>query len=380
MEYQKIATSIDDTSNQPSKFRTKNWVEINDESRGTYNANSQIKFKTTMLKSSLCDYSDTYILVKGTITITGGGAAAAARQADERDKGMAFKNCAPFINCISEINNTQVDKAKDIDIVMPMYNLIEYSDNYAKATGSLWQYFRDEPNNNLADSESFMSKIKITGKTPNDDNEKDVEIMVPLKYLSNFWRTLEMALINCEVNLILTWSSICLITNSTGGGTFEITNTKLYVPVVTLSIQENAKLLQQLKSGFKRVINWNKYLSKPELIRRNPNLNHLVEPSFQGVNRLFVLVFEGDTQRTSHSSYYLPNVEIKDYNIMINGENFFDQPIKNNKVTYENIRKIATGQEDDYTAGCLLDYSYFMDTYKMIAVDLSKQQALDADP
>ena len=132
MEYQEIANLIDDASNQPSKFRTKNWVEINDESRGTYNVNSQIKFETTMLKSSLCGYSDAYIIVKGKITITGEGENAAARQADERDKGVVFKNCAPFTNCISEINNTQVDNAKDIDIVMPMYNLIEYSDNYAK--------------------------------------------------------------------------------------------------------------------------------------------------------------------------------------------------------------------------------------------------------
>ena len=380
MEYQKIANLINDTSNKPSKFRTKNWVEINDESRKTYNVNSQIKFKTTMLKSSLCDYSDAYILVKGKITINGAVADAAARQADERDKSVAFKNCPPFPNCISEINNTQVDNAKNIDIVMPMYNLIEYSDNYAKTTGSLWQYFRDEPNDNVEDSESFMSKIKITGKTPDDDNEKDVEIMVPLKYLSNFWRTLEMPLINCEVNLILTWSSTCVFTDSNGAGTFAIDDAKFYVPVVTLSTQENAKLLQQLKSGFKRVTNWNKYLSKPELLRRNPNLNHLVEPSFQGINRFFVLEFENDTQRTSHSDYYLPNVEIKNYNIMINGENVFDQPVKNNKVTYENIRKIATGQGDDCTTGCLLDYPYFKDTYKMIAVDLSKQQALNADP
>ena len=138
---------------------------------------------------------------------------------------------------------------------MPMYNLIEYSANYAKTTGSLWQYCRDEPNNNLGNSKSFKSKIKITGKTPVNDNEKDVEIMVPLKYLSNFWRTLEMPLINCEVNLILTWSSTCVITNSNGIGTFAITDTKLYVPVVTLSTQENTKLLQQLKSGFNRVIN-----------------------------------------------------------------------------------------------------------------------------
>ena len=334
-----------------------------------------------MLKSSLCNYSGAYILVKGTITTNGRGADAEARQVDERNKGVTFKNCAPFINCISEINNTQIDNAKDIDIVMPMYNLIEYSDNYAKASGILWQYFRDEPDdNNIEDSESFKSKIKITGKNPAKDNEKDVETMVPLKCLSNFWRTLEMPLINCEVNLILTWSSTCVITNSNGAGTFAITDTKLYVPVVNLSTQENTKLLQQLKSGFKRVINWNKYLSKPELLAQNPNLNHLVEPSFQGVNRLFILAFEDDEQRTSHKAYYIPNVEIKDYNIMINGENFFDQPIKTNKVTYENIRKIATGQRDDYTTGCLLDYSYFMDTYKMIAVDLSKQQALDADP
>ena len=176
---------------------------------------------------------------------------------------MAFKTCAPFTNCISKINNTHVGNAKDIDIVMPMYNLIEYSDNYAKTTGSLWQYFNDEPNDDIEDSELFKSKIKVTGKTPDDDNEKDVEIMVPLKYLSNFWRTLEIPLINCKVNLILTWSSTCVITDSNGAGIFAITDTKLYVPVVILSTQESAKLIQQLKSGFKRVINGNKYLSKP---------------------------------------------------------------------------------------------------------------------
>ena len=192
-----------------------------------------------------------------------------------------------------------------------------------------------------------------------------------------------MSLINYEVNLILTCSSTCVLVSTNNAdqvATFAITDTKLYVPVVTLSTQENTKFLQQLKSGFKRVINWNKYLSKTELLVQNPNLNHLVGPSFQGVNRLFVLAFENDDDRTGDEQYYLPTVEIKDYNIMINGENFFDQPIKNNKVTYENIRKIATGQGDDYTTGCLLDYPCFKDTYKMIVVDLSKQQALDADP
>ena len=390
MEYQKIANLIDETPNQLSKFRTRNWVEINDKSRGTYNVNSQIKFKTTMLKSSLCDYSDAYILVNGAISVTNTAAAGAA--ANNTNKKVIFKNCASFTNCISEINNTQIENAKDIDIVMPKYNLIEYSDNYAKTTGSLWQYCKDIPArdaNNIIEefaggntNDSFKFKAKITGQTGNDGT-KDVEIIVPLKHLSNFWRSLEMPLINCEVNLILTWSSTCILfaTNILNqNATFAITDAKLYVPVVTLSTQENTKFLQQLKSGFKRVINWNKYLSKPELLAQNPNLNHLIEPIFQGVNRLFVLAFENDDYRTSDDQYYLPTVEIKDYNIMINGENLFDQPIKNNKVTYENIRKIATGQGDDYATGCLLDYSYFADTYNMIAVDLSKQQALDADP
>ena len=129
MEYQKTANLIDDASNQPSKFRTKNWVEINYESRGTHNVNSQIKFKTTMLKSSLCDYSDAYILVKGTITVN--DTASADVDANNTNKKEILKNCVPFTNCISEINNTQVDNAKDIDIVMSMYNLIEYSDNYS---------------------------------------------------------------------------------------------------------------------------------------------------------------------------------------------------------------------------------------------------------
>ena len=263
---------------------------------------------------------------------------------------------------------------------MPMYNLIEHSDNYTKTSGSLWQYYRDEPNDSLADCESFKSKIKITGKTPNNGNEKDVEIMVPIKYLSNFWRTLEMPLINCEIHLLLTWSSTCVITNSTGAGSLAITHTKLYVPVVTLSTEDNEILLEKLQSGFKRVVNWNKYLSKPELLAQNPNLNHLVEPSFQGVNSLFVLAFENYTQRTSNTGSYLPNVEIKNYNVMINGENFFDQPIKDSKATSENIRKVTIGKGDDYTNGFLLDYPYFKDSYKMIAIDLSKQQALDADP
>ena len=152
MEYEKITNLLDNASNQPSKFRTRNWFEINDEVRET-NTGHDIKFKTARLRSNLCDYADAYILVKGTIIFTGAGNNAAARQADERDKGVTFRHCAPFTKCISRINNTEIDNGKDIDIVMPMYNLIEYSDNYSKTSGSLWQYYKDDPNDNMAGSE-----------------------------------------------------------------------------------------------------------------------------------------------------------------------------------------------------------------------------------
>ena len=173
---------------------------------------------------------------------------------------------------------------------MPMYNLIEYSDNYSKTSGILWQYYKDNPIDNIENSELFKYKIKITGKTPNNGNTKDVEIIVPLKYLSNFWRTLEMPLINCKVNLILTWSKDCVITNFEGEAKLAITETKLYVPVVTLSTQDNAKLLQRLKSGFKRIISWNKYQSCPKTYAKNRYLNHLIN-QVSGSKQTFCIIF-----------------------------------------------------------------------------------------
>ena len=175
------------------------------------------------------------------------------------------KNCALFTDCVSKTNNTQLDNAKDLDIVMSMYNVTEYGNNYSKPSGSLWQYYRDETaldaNENIVNfpgnSALFKSKVKITGKTLAGGNTKEIKIAVPLRYLSNFWRTLEMPLISCEINLILTWSSTSVITNSTSAETFAITDTKPYVPAITLSTKDNAKLLEQLKSSFKRTINWN---------------------------------------------------------------------------------------------------------------------------
>ena len=216
MEYQKIANLLNEGSRKPSRFKTRNWVEINGEARGTHSPNKQIKFKTTMLRSSLCDYSDAYILVKGNITVNN---TAASTATNNTNKKVIFKNCARFTNCISKISNTDADNTKYIDIVVPMYNLIEYIDNYSKTSGSLWKYCKDIPavddHGDIVDfnganaTSSFNFKAKITGQTAANDNNGNisgrvnVEIMVPLKYLSNFWRTLEMPLINCEVELIL---------------------------------------------------------------------------------------------------------------------------------------------------------------------------------
>ena len=212
MEYQKIINLLDDTTNQSCKFRTRYWVEINDESKGRYD-NINIRFKTVTIRSSLCDYSDTYILVKGTITVPNTAAAGAA--VNNINKKVIFKNCAPFTDCITRMNNTKVDDTQKTDVVMPMYNLIEYSVAYSKASGTLWQYYRNEPaldnNGNNIDfptnnnSASFKSKQQITGQARNGGT-KDIEIMVPLKYLSSFWRKLEKPLINCAISLQLEWS------------------------------------------------------------------------------------------------------------------------------------------------------------------------------
>ena len=299
-----------------------------------------------MLRSSLCDYSDAYIYAKGNISVNNTKAADA--DGNNTNKKVIFKNCAPFNGCISKVNNTQVDNAKDIDILMPMYNLIEYSYNYSKTSGSLWKYCKDvltvNNNGSIVDfnganaTDSFNFKTKITGQTDKNGRIDNVDILVPLKYLRNFWRTLEMPLINCEVHLILTWSEDCDYTDVANQiPTFVITETNFYVPVVTLSTQGNAKSLTQLKSGFKKTISWNKYPSKPELLPQIPNLNNLVEPSFQGANSIFVLAFENDAQRM------IPKIDIKGYDIMIEGKNWSIKKkyrIKiSYKVSYENIKK-----------------------------------------
>ena len=239
--------------------------------------------------------------MSGTITVPNTGTASNPNVR----KSIIVNNCVPFTDCISEINNTQIDNAKDTDIVMPMYSLIEYSGNYSKASGCLWRYYRDEPilnaNSVIADfptddnsSASFKFETKKVGKVRNDGTE-NINIMVPFKYLSQYWRAFEMWLINCKINFIVTcsanWFTIHAPVNNQVP-TFATTDPKLYVPVVTLSSQNNEKLLQQLKSRFKRTINWNKDQSKVIVQEQNRYLDWFVDPIFQRVNRLFVLSFE----------------------------------------------------------------------------------------
>ena len=373
MEFQKIVNFLDTTSDNKNlpKFVTKKWVEVYDQSQGNYNVNKESRTKTSMLRSYLCDFSDAYIVAKGTITVVRPNNA-------KRNKKVVFKNNAPFINSILNINGVKIDNAEDLDVVMLMYNLLEYSKNYKKTTGSLWNYYRDEPSDPLSsNSKSFKYKTSITGNTSNigadeemyDANKvgkNETEIFIPLKHLSNFYRSLDIPLINCELELILSWSKSYVLADvqpanhPPGELEFKITDTKLYVPVVTLSKENEIKLLQQLKSGFKRTIKWNKYRSKMTIQPKNNNLNYLIDPAFMNFNRLLVLSFPrniiGD-DRDSFSDYYVPNVEIKDFNVLINGKSFFHLPVKNEEEVYEKIMDMSNNK--DYTTANLLDFAYF---------------------
>ena len=310
---------------------------------------------------------------------------------------VAFKNCAPFTKCVTHINDEHVDDVDNLDIAIPMYNLIEYSDNYSDSSGSLWHFKRDKspvtnaenPENFSVDnSSSFKYKSSFFKTLEADDNGvfKNVKIAVPLKYLSNFWRSLEMPLINCKIHLELNFTKDCVM-STIADTTFKIKNTKLYVLSVTLSTKDNAKLVKLLEEGFKRPVYWNEYQTKIET--RNLDNNNLtrfpLDASFQGVRRLFVLVFdntEGDAkkvERSSHTKYFLATVNITNYNVLIDGRKFYDQPINDIIKQYDETRKTATGQGDDYTKGCWLDYQYLKDHYNLIAIYLSKQKELDAD-
>ena len=258
-----------------------------------------------------------------------------------------------------------------------MYNLIEYSDNFSETSRGLWNFKRHEIDNNANvtndnNASSFRYKANLIGNTETKGTKNGLKIAVPLKYLSNFWRSLEMPSINYKVELSLRSIENCVLTsaaidanvNNTAAdsATFKITDAKLYVPIVTLSSEDNVKLSKLLSEGFKRPIYWNKY----KIIFKNYNDEYIrerLDASFQGVNKLFVLPYasgaDNITNETSYSRYFLPRLKIKNYNIEIDGRNFYDQPINDSIKQYDEVRKITTRQVDDYTTGCLLGFAYF---------------------
>ena len=268
---------------------------------------------------------------------------------------------------------------------MPMYNLLEYSDNYEDTTGSLYQFKKDEPPDNNPNVDANTTSLKYKSI----DGVNNVKLVVPLKYVSNFFRSLEMPLVNCKVDLELTWTKDCVISSANAAAntviSFKVTDTKLYVPIVTLLTKDNSNLTKQLNERFKRTVHWNEYKAVPDAnatAAADPYTKTL-DASFQGVNRLFALGFNrtaNNPTRSGYRQYYLPRADITKYNVLIDGRNFYDQPINDKIRQYDEIRKIATGKGDNYATGCLLDYKYFKDFYKLVAIDLSKQKELDADP
>ena len=349
------------------------------------------------MRSNLSDYSDAYILVKGTITVNG-VVNGSENEILRRNRSLILKNNAPFVSCMTKINNEFIEDADDLDIVMPIYNLLEYSKNYRKTIGSLYNYYRDElsddnnpynfPNTNVVNSSAFKYKNKITGNT-NRVGKQDVELAIPLTYLGNFWRALNIPLISWEVSLELKWNKNCVITSlerrqvdagppvvngTRTSATLAINNCNLCVSVVTLSKDDEIKLLTNLKSGFTREIIWNKYRSQMTTEAINNNLNILIDPTFTNVNRLFVLAYRNADDRQSFPQFFLPRVMMKDYNVIVDKLAFFDLPIKTEEEAYEKIIDISRNNE--YTTGSLLDYDYFKKYYKLIAIDLTKQQVL----
>ena len=278
-----------------------------------------------------------------------------------------------------------------------MYNLIKYSDNYSDSTASSYQFKRQEPLDDNADltiegSSSFKYKSNLLGNATEEDGNavwKNAKIIVPLKYISSFFRSLELPLINTKLYIEWNYFKSSVISNNVGDSTFKITKTELYVPVVALNTEDNNKLNQLLDSEFKRKVYWNEYKSKIETIGQllidNNYERTLLDAKIPGVNRLFVMCFNnnvGNNQAliNSNRKYFLPRIDIKNYNVLIDGRNFYDQNISDDLKKYEELRNIMTGRGEDYTTGSILDYNYWKNNYKLICCDLHKQKVLDSNP
>ena len=233
MESKKIINLLNSNNNDSQKFATERWYIIQDLNQGEYgngvdgSEGTTIKYDTKVIKANLCDYSDAYILVTGNI------------QNKPDSTTVAFENCAPFRTCNININNEYVEAAKYLDIVMPMYNLLEYSDNYEDTTGSLYQFKRDEPPNNNGAVTAETSSLKY--KSIDDVN--GIKLVVPLKYISNFFRSLELPLVNCKVDLELTWTKDCVISSNNAAGNTVVSFKLLTLNCMFLSLLRRLKII-----------------------------------------------------------------------------------------------------------------------------------------
>ena len=297
MENQKIINLLNKSDTNSRHFATKKWYIINDENNTNYGVNKDtgannpdtVKYDTKVLKPNLCDYAEAYILVDGTIRAE--GAPDATR--------LALKNCAPFTKYNLEINGEHVDTAENVDTLMPMYNLIEYSDNYQDSPATFYQYKRDEQPEADAIADLSVNLLgNIDAAIPNVARvaRLNVKVVVRLKYLSNFFRSLEMPLINGKIKLNLTWKKKCVLSTDADDAVFILSDTKLYIPVVTLSKEDNKDFIDQHNKGFQRSIYWNEYKTKEKDEDANANNANTVryislDPSFQGVNRLFIMAY-----------------------------------------------------------------------------------------
>ena len=230
MEYQKINKLIDE--NKFDKFMKKKWIQINSQSK-SYSVNKEIRFKANSIRSDLCDYSDSYIKVTCEVELEGND------DDDKINKDIVLKNNAPFTTSTTKINGIFIDNSEDLDIVMPMYNLLNYSKNYVKTNGSFFHYYRDEHADLINSDTSASFKEKIVGKIGNNAKLTDIQIILPLKHLSSFFRSLDISLINCEIELVLNWNNKCVLSghnaaNNPNNVKFQLKTCELYVSVVIL--------------------------------------------------------------------------------------------------------------------------------------------------
>ena len=301
------------------------------------------------MRNDLCDFNDAYIVGPGKITATNPG-----NDNHVYNRKVALKNYALFFNCVLKINNQLIEDAQDLDVVMPMYNLLYYSKNFRKTTGSFWNYYPDMPNSGYNDNNNERTRIFYLIKNSENFNYKT-------KLVGNLGDNLPV------VNNLVKAEKIVKLK-------FNITDCKLYVPIVTLQTEYQKQLYEELKTGITIDFTWSKYRSQVIYQTATNNLNYLIDPTYKNVNKLFILAFEKEEDKKSFSEYYTRTIEIKDYNVILDGTKpFYEIPIKNKEETYKAITELI--RDGIFRTGNEFSYEYFCTHYKVISIDLNRQKS-----